>query len=296
MIELDKDLIRRCNNQSMYNSGDIIKEQAEDTYKDFSVLFQDKELNSSQLEILGKRKVQFKELITNLYNEYLNIAANFVPVNVAGPAKYPTNKMNKVMDRMDTKQQEIVEKVNKFLDNTNKMLKNAYTKDEIINKYRNGYNEPISTDDPLAKEKLEAKLAYLEEKHSSYKEYNKKARQNGKEQLAPYVLQNSNQNIKSVKDRLNTLERMNNLKTEDYKFEGGEVKFDKEDMRVKIFFDDKPNEDVRNELKSHAFKWSPRNMAWQRKLTPDAIYMTKRMFEKKESPEINLVEDHNLTM
>lgn len=54
------------------------------------------------------------------------------------------------------------------------MLKNAYSKDEIILKYKNGYNEPISSDDPLAKEKLEAKLEYLQTKHQSYLDFNKK--------------------------------------------------------------------------------------------------------------------------
>ena len=42
-------------------------------------------------------------------------------------------------------------------------------------------------------------------------------------------------------------------------------------------------------------------MAWQRKLTPDAIYMTKRMFEDIGSLEIkevknNVSDDKELTM
>ena len=191
---------------------------------------------------------------------------------------------------------ETEDKMDKFYKNTDDMLKNAYSKEEILSMYRSGYNDPISSDDPLAKEKLEAKLEYLKEKHNSYKEFNKKARQSGTEQLPPYVLQNSNQNIKSVEDRLRTLEKINKVESGGYYFDNGEVRFDKEDMRVKIFFDTIPNEEVRQELKSHAFKWSPKNKAWQRKLTPDAIYMTKRMFKDIGSLEIKLVEDHTLKM
>jgi len=218
-----------------------------------------------------------------LYNDYLNSSSKFVPVNVAGPSNYPSSKMEKLMDNMNKKYKDMEYKIDKFYKNTDKMLKNAYTKDEILNKYRNGYSEPISADDPLVKEKLEAKLEYLEEKHQQYKEYNKKAREKGEEQLQPYVLANSNQNIKSVKDRLLQLEKMNNLNLSDYNFENGKVCFDNEDNRIKIYFDEKPSEEIRTELKCHAYKWSPKNSAWQRKLTPNAIYMTRHLFKDIES-------------
>lgn len=300
MIELDKELIRRCDNQSMYNRGSHIQEDAEREYQRFVESYGIRELNNRQLDIVNKRKIQFKDLITDSFNELLRVNANFVPVNVAGPAKYPVEKMNKVQDKIDNTLFSMEDKIKKFYKNTDDMLKNAYTKEEFISMYKNGYNEPISSDDPIAKEKLQAKLEYLERNHQAYKDYNKKARTNGEQPLAPYVLQNSNQNIKSVKDRLALLEKMDNIKDVGYYFNEGEVRFDKEDNRVKIFFDTKPNEDVRNELKSHAFKWSPTNMCWQRKLTPDAIYMTKRMFKDIGSLEIKKVydctEDKTITM
>lgn len=300
MIELDKELIRRSDNQSMYNRGTHIQEDAEREYQRFVESYGIRELNSKQLEIVDKRKVQFKDLITDSFNELLRVNANFVPISVAGPAKYPTAKMNKVQDKIDKTLFSIEDKIKKFYKNTDDMLKNAYTKEEIISKYKNGYNEPISSDDPLAREKLQAKLEFLERNHQAYKDYNKKARKNGEQILAPYVLQNSNQNIKSVKDRLAALDKMDSIKEVGYYFNEGEVRFDKEDNRVKIFFDTKPDEDIRNELKSHAFRWSPRNECWQRKLTRDAIYMTKRMFKDIGSLEIRKVadytEDKGLTM
>lgn len=295
-IELNNELIERCNNLSMYNRGTHIKESAESDYKKFIEAFSSRTLNPQQLEIVKKRTEQFKELITNIYNEYLSVSANFVPVNVAGPAKYNFNKFKKVADRMDKKMEEINDKINKFYDNTESMLKNAYSKDEIILKYKNGYNEPISSDDPLAREKLEAKLEYLQTKHQSYLDFNKKARLNKTEQLPPYVLANSNQNMKAVKDRLQTLDKIDNIETGRYYFDNGEVSFDKEDMRVKVFFDEKPDEKTRDELKSRGFKWSPKNSAWQRKLTPNAIYITKRMFKDIGSLEIKLVNDYTKTI
>lgn len=300
MIELNKELIERSNNQSMYNRGSHIQDDAELDYKKFVEHYSNRELNSKQLEILEKRKLEFRQLLSNCYNDYLSKSAKFVPVSVAGPSKYPTSKMNKIMENMNQSFKNMEDKINKFYNNTDNMLKNAYSKDEIISKYRNGYNDPISSDDPLVKEKLQAKLEYLEEKHQKLKDYNKKAQANGEQQLAPYVLANSNQNIKSVKNRLESLEKMSSLNDIGYYFNEGEVRFDKEDNRVKIFFDNKPSEDVRTELKSHAFKWSPKNMCWQRKLTPDAIFMTKHLFKDIGSLEIKKVydytEDKSLTM
>lgn len=300
-IKLKKDLVYSCNNRSMYNRGDIIQEEANNYYRHFIETFDKPDYTIQQQEIYNKRLSVFKNFITQYFNEYLNIAQNYVSVMVAGPAKYNSTKYNKVADRMERKIQEIDDKVDKFYKNTKIMLKGAYTKDELIEKYKNGYDEPISSDDPDVKAKLQAKLEYLEKCHQSYKNYNIKARKSGEEQLPSYVLTNSKQNINSVKERLNLLEKMSKLDEVGYYFKDGEVRFDKKDMRVRIYFDNKPNVEVIKELKSHGFKWSPTNMAWQRKLTPNAIYMTKRMFEDIGSLEIKKVkndvsDDKKLTM
>ncbi len=51
-------------------------------------------------------------------------------------------------------------------------------------------------------------------------------------------------------------------------------------MRVQLFFEGKPEEDVRNILKGEAFKWSPKNGCWQRQLTDNARIATKRVISK----------------
>ena len=42
--------------------------------------------------------------------------------------------------------------------------------------------------------------------------------------------------------------------------------------RLQIFFDGKPDEATRTELKSNGFRWSPKAEAWQRQLTNNAYY------------------------
>ena len=40
--------------------------------------------------------------------------------------------------------------------------------------------------------------------------------------------------------------------------------------RLQIIFDEIPDPDMREKLKSNGFRWSPRNQAWQRQLTENA--------------------------
>lgn len=47
--------------------------------------------------------------------------------------------------------------------------------------------------------------------------------------------------------------------------------------RLQLFFDGKPEPEMISKLKHAAFKWSPSNGCWQRQLTQNAIYATKRI-------------------
>ena len=41
--------------------------------------------------------------------------------------------------------------------------------------------------------------------------------------------------------------------------------------RLQILFDEIPDADTRTALKEHGFRWSPKNQAWQRQLTDNAV-------------------------
>ena len=61
------------------------------------------------------------------------------------------------------------------------------------------------------------------------------------------------------------------------RFDGGVVEIDYDDNRVRIRHDEKPSEDVRSQLKSRGFRWSPKNKAWQRQLTNNAKRATSQI-------------------
>lgn len=50
------------------------------------------------------------------------------------------------------------------------------------------------------------------------------------------------------------------------------------DNRLQLFFDGKPEPIMIEKLKARGFKWSPRNKAWQRQLTPNAVNALKWLF------------------
>lgn len=54
-------------------------------------------------------------------------------------------------------------------------------------------------------------------------------------------------------------------------FEGGKVVKNFAEDRLQIIYDVKPQPDVISKLKHNGFRWSPRFMAWQRQLTPNAF-------------------------
>ena len=47
--------------------------------------------------------------------------------------------------------------------------------------------------------------------------------------------------------------------------------------RLQLIFDEKPIEQQRALLKKNGFRWSPKNQAWQRQLTDNALYSTERL-------------------
>jgi len=71
--------------------------------------------------------------------------------------------------------------------------------------------------------------------------------------------------------------------SKEMKFEGGTLVWNYEEDRLQILFDEIPEESKRKELKSSGFHWSPRNKAWQRQLTSNAIYAAKRVLNLPNS-------------
>lgn len=92
-----------------------------------------------------------------------------------------------------------------------------------------------------------------------------------------YQLSNNNAKIKATEEAIRRHTAMAETEDSEIPFEGGKVGMCYSEERIRIYFDEKPNPEMIKKLKESAFKWSPSNMAWQRQLTTNAKYATKRL-------------------
>ena len=155
-------------------------------------------------------------------------------------------------------------------------------------------------DDPQAAAKLEAKLVKLESAQETMKAVNAYFRKNktleGCPSLTPeqitklqqemsqswhldksrpypaYMLSNNNAEIRRIRGRIEQVRQHGDTNFAGWEFDGGRVEANKADNRLQVFFDGKPDEAARDELKANGFRWAPSVGAWQRQLNKNAYY------------------------
>lgn len=88
-----------------------------------------------------------------------------------------------------------------------------------------------------------------------------------------YALTNNNSQIKRLEQKLSEVSRG----FAGWEFAGGYAEANTEMNRLQLFFDNIPSYNDRMILKGCGFKWSPREGAWQRALTDNAIHAAGRI-------------------
>ena len=174
----------------------------------------------------------------------------------------------------------------------------------LLDKIRSTGMGGISADDPQAIQKLEAKLEKLQAAQDTMKAvnayYRKHKTLDGCPNLSaerieamkgemssqwhiedkPYpswALSNNNAEIRRIKGRIADLTKKQETAYAGWEFDGGMVEANKEDNRLQIYFEEKPDEKTREALKENGFRWSPKAGAWQRQLNDNAIYAADRI-------------------
>ena len=107
-----------------------------------------------------------------------------------------------------------------------------------------------------------------------------------------YKLQNGNAELHRIQARIDTLNKAKaqaeaakanpqaaaEATAAKYpKVDGVEVQENAEEMRVQLRFPGKPDEQTRSLLKSHGFRWSPTQGAWQRQLNGNGTYAARQV-------------------
>ena len=87
-----------------------------------------------------------------------------------------------------------------------------------------------------------------------------------------YMLSNNNAEIRRIRGRIEQVRQHEDTHFAGWEFDGGRVEANKADNRLQVFFDGKPDEAARDELKANGFRWAPSVGAWQRQLNKNAYY------------------------
>lgn len=187
--------------------------------------------------------------------------------------------------------------------------------EEILHKIESIYygKDVIKSDDENAIEKLQEKVDGLREQQEQMKAANKALRMSDAEkgdtllwdmgytdrQIAElrkpdycgrigypaYLLSNNNANIRRLEERIKSLQATKSKGTQESENQFFKVVENTENMRLQLFFEGKPEQEVREVLKSNGFKWAPSQGAWQRQLTANAKYALKSVIKKLEDME-----------
>lgn len=233
-------------------------------------------------------------------NAYLSALSRCLSSMITGPANFPVRRNEKANASTDKRRDEFLE----YCTKVKKRLYRTYDPKLIA-------AAPISSDDDQAIEKLQAKINNAEALQTVMKVANiiirKKATNEqkiaalvtldgineqtaskllepdymGKPGFRPYQLQNNNANIQRMKQRIEQLKTERSRAPAEDKIINGVTVSENTDMnRLQLFFDGKPPVEIRQKLKSHGFRWSPRQGAWQRQLNDNARYAANLILEE----------------
>ena len=286
------------------NEGAARRAKEANSYSDYkpgSATAEYRQMVDRAVEIGEKQKKRvdpmYHEKIDNLVDTYarklaenmnssFSIEARVPSILIAGGSNFPVRKKEKQNAARD-----------RNMEDWNEVQ-------GLLDKIRSTGMGGISADDPQAIQKLEAKLEKLQSAQDTMKAvnayYRKHKTLDGCPNLSaesiekmkaemssqwhiedkPYpswALSNNNAEIRRVKGRIAELTRKQETAYAGWEFDGGRVEANREDNRLQIFFEEKPDEKTRETLKENGFRWSPKAGAWQRQLNDNAIYAADRL-------------------
>lgn len=275
-----------------YKEGSKTREYRNLVDNAYDLAGQVEEKRPLQSERAYKLAERYSRKMAEYFNKDSAIGCRCPSVLISGAGNFPVKKKEKQVQAWENNYQ--------FYQETQKLI--SKIKSILYGK------DIIKSGDSDAVERLEEKLAGLKEDQERMKVANKFIRlknvEKGNEGLTnmgysekeikelrepdfcgrvgypPYMLQNNNANIHRVEGRLRELKVAKERGSREEENRYFRVVENTEIMRLQIFFDEKPVQDIRSILKKNGFKWSSKNGCWQRQLTDNARYSLERI--KKE--------------
>ena len=222
--------------------------------------------------------------------DYLGAHSRVMSSMISGPARFPVErnrKRSEIADRKGREANEYLQRgIKRMLKAARGPIDNSPESELESVRYRLAQREELQEKMKAANAAIRAKddeaLADLGFSEAEIADL-KKPDFAGRVGYAPYELTNNNAEIRRLRERLTSAEsRLAAAQagpTESDR-DGVRVVEDAQDDRLRLIFDGKPSEAVRDDLKANGFKWSPKNEAWQRQLTDNARAAARRVLDK----------------
>lgn len=195
-IKINEDLARRSK-QNM--SFDDYKEGSATQEYNNHIEEVAKEIEEAKTNVSQDSQIK----LDNLLNWYKRAYATWINKHNANGSSHVSQMISGAGNYNMRRHEKFIARESKLWEEYNELRNISDKIDSIVNG-----DKIIKSSDPNALEKLKEKLESAEKEHKGYKDYNVKARKEGKETLSSYVLQNSNARIKVIKDRIKRLERV----------------------------------------------------------------------------------------
>lgn len=235
---------------------------------------------------------RYARKMAEYFNKDFRIGCMCPSVMISGAGNFPVRKKEK--------QNQAGEKNYQFFKEIQEIIKK-------IEAILYGSNMIMSGDED-AVTKLEEKLERLKTNQENMKSANKAIRMNdiekgdgllkgmgfteeqindlrtpdycGRTGYPDYLLRNNNANIHRIEQRLRNLKATKEKGTTATENQFFKVVENTELMRLQLIFEGKPDQKIRNILKSNGFKWAPSSSAWQRQLTSNAKYALEQVIDQ----------------
>ena len=242
---------------------------------------------------------RYARKLAEWYNKESAVESMCPSVLISGAGNFPVRKKEKQNERRDA------------------LLREWADIEALLRRIASVGSDAIRSGDAQALEKLRQKLERLESAQETMREtnayYRKEKTLDGcpclslddietiKAEMAkpwflvdvpfaPYSLSNNSAKIRQVKERIALLEKAKETGTQEHTaddigIDGLRIVENAETMRIQLLFDEKPNEEVRDILKSNGFRWSPSAGAWQRLLNGNGKFAAKYVIQKLKELE-----------
>ena len=251
--------------------------------------------------LLVSEMERFQASYAQKYNDLLYAHSRIYSTMIAGPSGFPAERMRKINEAYDNKSRETYEWKDRAEKAMLKTLKGlaieeaggevAVLKSKIAQAEK--LQEMMVEANKIVRKKPEPGIGGVS-KHQQLINLGFTERQvvealtpdyMGRLGFPSFALTNNSANIRRMKERLIELEKREVTPTAEIPFTGGHIVDNREEDRVQIFFDKKPEQAMIDKLKGEGWHWSPSTGSWQRKRTDQAMWSAERILGIKITRE-----------